>query len=112
VKQPIKVFVFLAILSFTLNSCKKEAIKIDSHFIGIWAGNASGYTYHLSIDNRSNGYWEKDNGGNIQYARGVARSKNNELFIGIRELDILQYPYQDSIGTWAMNLDGTIYQKQ
>lgn len=112
VKQPIKVFILLAIFSFTFSSCKNEAIKIDSHFIGIWDGSDGTYTYHLSIDNHSSAYWEKDGGGKIQYTRGVARIKNNALLIGLRELDINQYPMQDSVGIWVMNLDGVVYQKQ
>jgi hypothetical protein len=112
VNRPIKVFVFLAFSLFTLNSCRNEAIKVDPHFMGIWAGTNGGTDYHLSIDNRSDGYWEKASGANIQYVRGVARIKHNELFIGLKELDINWLPMQDSTGAWNMSLDGVVYRKQ
>jgi hypothetical protein len=112
VKHPIKVFILLAITSLTLIGCHDEAIKIDSHFIGVWNGSDATYTYHLSIDNRSNGYWEQDKGGKYQSAQGVARAHNGKLSVGLKDFDIDEYPMQDTSGAWVMNLSGIVYTKQ
>jgi len=112
VKQPIKLFILLFSVCFLFAGCRDQAARIDSHFIGIWNGSDAIYTYHLSIDNRSSGYWEQDNGGRYQSAQGVARVKNDKLSIGLKSFLIVQYPFQDSSGVWEMNLAGVVYQKQ
>jgi hypothetical protein len=112
VRQPIKVFILLLLTCFTFAGCRDEAIRIDSHFMGIWNGSDAVYTYHLSIDNRSEGYWEQDKGGKYKSAQGVARVKNGDLSIGLKSLEINQYPAQDSAGGWEMTLSGVVYQKQ
>lgn len=111
-KRPIKVFLFLAIIPFWLNSCRNEVIKIDPHFVGIWNGADGTSTYHLSIDSHSNGYWELDNHGNYQYVRGIARIRHGELSIGLKDFDINTPPVQDTAGVWTMTLESVVYLKQ
>lgn len=111
-KQPIKVFVLLVLTTLTLSGCHDLAARVDSYFIGIWNGSDGVYTYHLSIDNRSDGYWEKDNGGKFQSAQGVARVKNSDLSVGLKSFEINQYPAKNSAGVWEMTLSGVVYQKQ
>jgi hypothetical protein len=112
VKQPIKVFLLLILTTVTLAGCHDLAARVDSAFIGIWNGTDGVYTYHLSIDDRSSGYWEQDKGGKYQSAQGVARVRNGKLSIGLKTFQIDQYPAQNSAGVWQMNLSGIVYQKQ
>ena len=104
---------FLLFSLLLLYSCGKRATTVSPHFIGIWNGQSSGSSYHMSIDENGNAYWEKQNGSKIITAQGEARIRNNELHIGLRSLHIDQYPAPDTTAgqTWSMILDQVIYRK-
>ena len=111
-KQPIKGLILLFIASAMFVSCGEQVAEINRHFIGVWYGSDGTSSYSLSIDNGSNGYWHQDNHGVFSTAQGIARIRHNKLYIGLRPFNILQYPMQDSLGKWTINLSGVIYQKQ
>ena len=93
-----------------LPACGKKAIFVDAGFIGVWSGNDGTSTYHLSIDNHSEGYWDKDTNGHFESAQGVARVNNGELHIGLKRFVIDELPIVDtSTNVWTMILAGVTY---
>ena len=97
-------------LLLAFSQCGKKAIYIDSGFIGIWNGNDGVSTYHLSIDDHSNAYWDKQTNGHFESAQGVARVKNNELHIGFKRFSIDELPrVNDTTQQWVMILSGVTY---
>jgi hypothetical protein len=111
VRQPIKVYILLAIVLLTIASCRDHAVHIDPHFVGVWDGTDGVSTYSMSIDDGSNGYWHQNNHGVFSTAQGIARIKHGKLYIGLKPFGINQYPTQDTT-SWSMVLSGITYLKQ
>jgi len=121
------------ILLFALMSCKKEAVKVDSNFIGTWTHNkyfqSTGLTLGfqtLYIGNESQGNVTTSIGDD--YETNKAFVKKDFLYFGSRvgtydyRFFIHSYPAvstvdfirdQDTveIGDWYMELEGNIYVK-
>jgi hypothetical protein len=113
VKQPIKAFILLIIVSLSFTQCKDHAVHIDPNFVGVWDGTDGVSSFVISIDNGSNGYWHQNNHGVFSTAQGVARIKHGDLYIGLKSFVINQYPAQDSVGSkWTMILSGINYTRQ
>lgn len=93
-----------------LPACGKKAIYVDAGFIGVWNGNDGVSTYHLSIDDHSEGYWDKNTNGHFESAQGAARVYNGNLHIGLKHFTINELPVVDTIThTWTMILDNVTY---
>lgn len=109
-KLHLGLFLILAML--LLPSCGKKAIYVDSGFIGVWNGNDGISTYRLSIDDHSEGYWEKDDNGHFTSAQGVARANSQHLHIGLKNFTINELPTLDTTThIWAMVLSGVPYRR-
>lgn len=110
--EKMKLYTGLVLLFFLLlaPSCGKRAIYVDAGFIGVWNGSDGVSTYHLSIDDHSEGYWDKQTNGHFESAQGVARVNNGYLHIGLKRFTINELPVADtSTGMWTMILDNVTY---
>jgi hypothetical protein len=100
----------LVCLLLAFSQCGRKVIFIDSGFIGIWNGHDAGSTYHLSIDDHSNAYWDKQTNGHFESAQGVARIRDNTLRIGFKHFSVDELPtVNDTTQQWVMVLSGVTY---
>jgi hypothetical protein len=91
-------------------ACGKKATVTDPAFKGVWNGSTSSGTYHLSIDDNSNAYWQADENGHYKSAQGVARVENGVMHIAYKHLDIEESPTLDSTtNVWTMELSEVYY---
>ncbi len=107
--------VFCALLMLVTISCKKNIIKADKNFIGMWESAGTVAYYELTIGYSGyaiyNGYDGKND--ETHTGDGKVNKRKDEFYIVKRKWKIDVYPHQVSdpvLGpVWRMTLDGIEY---
>ncbi len=97
----------------SFSACKKQAIKVDSNFVGNWKQFGVFVISEINIPTKGKATYHAVVGAETDDQKGVAKIniKKDELQIGFKKWHIDAYPYQDNDTTlggpvWKITLDG------
>ena len=111
--KKFKTIILCLFVTLCFCSCKKNAVKVDSNFVGNWKQYGVYIISEIVIPEKGKATYHGVVGSSEANHDGVAKidKKKNELYIGLKKWKIDAYPYQDndlSLGgaVWKMTLDG------
>lgn len=96
----VSIFAF----SFFLIGCKSvKIIDHNSNFYGKWSANTSDTSWYIEINSQNEIFYQMVTGIETQKKTGIAKFRNNKLYIGLKSFKINKEPTKDSPDEFILN---------